>query len=143
MIIDIRLSNFYSLDKEVLLSPQAENLRGKQALTLKNNVVACGNEKLLKTVVIYGANASGKSNVIKAIRSCLKLILNSHKHNEDTLFDFVPFKFADNEKLSSFGIRFLIDGIEYDYAFSLTKTEIFTESLYFYPHGRKVLVFYP
>lgn len=141
MIIDIRLSNFYSLDKEVLLSLQAENLRGKQALTLKNNVVACGNEKLLKTVVIYGANASGKSNVIKAIRSCLKLILNSHKHNEDTLFDFVPFKFADNEKLSSFGIRFLIDGIEYDYAFSLTKTEIFTESLYFYPHGRKVLVF--
>ena len=141
MIIDIHLSNFYSIDNDITLSLQAVNLRGKQALALKNNVFMCGDEKLLKTVVIYGANASGKSNIIKAIRTCLKLILNSHNHNEDTVFDFAPFKFADSEKLSHFDIRFLIDGIEYEYSFSLTKTEIFTESLYFYPHGRKALVF--
>ena len=116
-------------------------MRGKQALALKNHFFECGDEKLLKTVVIYGANASGKSNIIKAVRTCLKLILNSHNHNEDTVFNFEPFKFADNEKLSRFDIRFLIDGIEYEYSFSLTNTEIFTESLYFYPHGKKALVF--
>ena len=141
MIIDIHLSNFYSIDNDITLSLQAVNLRGKQVLALKDNVFMCGDEKLLKTVVIYGANASGKSNIIKAIRTCLKLILNAHNHNEDTVFDFAPFKFADSEKLSHFDIRFLIDGIEYEYYFSLTRKEIFTESLYFYPHGRKVLVF--
>ena len=141
MIIDIHLSNFYSINNDITLSLQAVNLRGKQALALKNHFFECGDEKLLKTVVIYGANASGKSNVIKAVRTCLKLILNSHNHNEDTVFNFEPFKFADNEKLSRFDIRFLIDGIEYEYSFSLTKTEIFTESLYFYPHGKKALVF--
>ena len=141
MIIDIRLSNFYSIDNDITLSLQAVNLRGKQALALKNNVFECGDEKLLKTVVICGANASGKSNIIKVIRFCLKLILNSHNHNENTVFNFEPFKFADSEKLSCFDIRFLIDGIEYEYSFSLTKTEIFTESLYFYPHGKKALVF--
>ena len=141
MIIDIHLSNFYSIDNDITLSLQAVNLRGKQALALKNNVFMCGDEKLLKSVVIYGANASGKSNVIKAIRACVKLILNSHNHNEDTVFDFEPFKFADSEKLSHFAIRFLIDSIEYEYSFSLTKSEIFTESLYFYPHGKKSLVF--
>ena len=141
MIIDIHLSNFYSINNDITLSLQAVNLRGKQALALKNHFFECGDEKLLKTVVIYGANASGKSNVIKAVCTCLKLILNSHNHNEDTVFNFEPFKFADNEKLSRFDIRFLIDGIEYEYSFSLTKTEIFTESLYFYPHGKKALVF--
>ena len=141
MIIDIHLSNFYSIDSDVTLSLQAVTLRGKQVLALKNNVFECGNEKLLKSVVIYGANASGKSNVIKAMRACVKLILNSHNHNEDTVFDFEPFKFAYSEKLSSFDIRFLIDGIEYEYSFSLTKSVIFTESLYFYPHGRKALIF--
>jgi AAA15 family ATPase/GTPase len=95
----------------------------------------------LKTVAIYGANASGKSNIIKAIRACVQMIFESHNYNENTVFAFTPFKFGGVDKPSRFYIRFLIEGVEYEYSFTLTKTEIITEELYFYPVGRKKLVF--
>lgn len=95
----------------------------------------------MKTVAIYGANASGKSSIIKAIRACVSMIYNSHNHNENTVFPFVPFKFGGMDKPSTFFIRFLMEGIEYEYSFTLTQTEIIKESLYYYPNGRRSMVF--
>ena len=87
------------------------------------------------------ANASGKSNIIKAIRACVQLIFESHNYNENTVFPFTPFKFGGGGKPSSFFIRFMINEIEYEYSFSLTNTEIITEELSYSPNGRKKLVF--
>lgn len=69
------------------------------------------------------------------------MIFESHNYNENTVFGFMPFKFGGSGKPSRFLIRFLIDGIEYEYSFSMTKQEIITEELYYYPHGRRSLVF--
>ena len=141
MISQIRLSNFFSINEEVILDMQAASLQTKESKDLLGNTFVCNDERLLKTVVIYGANASGKSNIIKAIRACVQMIFESHNYNENTIFAFTPFKFGDVGKPSKFYIRFLIEGIEYEYSFSLTKTEIITEELYYYPVGRKKLVF--
>jgi AAA15 family ATPase/GTPase len=91
---------------------------------------------------MFGANASGKSNVIKGIKACVNMIRSSHTYNENTIFQVAPFKFDGYDKQpSSFYVRFIVDGIEYEYSFSLTQTEILTEQLYYYPRGRRSLVF--
>ncbi len=141
MILEIRLENFFSIDEEVVLDMRAANIQSKKAKDLEGNTFVCNGERLLKTVAIYGANASGKSNVIKAIRACVQMIFESHNYNENTVFGFMPFKFGGVGKPSRFLIRFLLDGIEYEYSFSMTKQEIISEELYYYPHGRRSLVF--
>ena len=141
MVLQIRLSNFFSINEEVVLDMQAASLQTRESKDLLGNTFVCNDERLLKTVAIYGANASGKSNIIKAIRACVQMIFESHNYNENTVFAFTPFKFGGVGKPSRFYIRFLIDGVEYEYSFTLTKTEIITEELYYYPNGRKKLVF--
>ena len=141
MVLQIRLSNFFSINEEVILDMQAASLQTKESKDLLGNSFVCNDERLLKTVAIYGANASGKSNIIKAIRACVQMIFESHNYNENTIFAFTPFKFGGIGKPSKFYIRFLIEGVEYEYSFTLTKTEIITEELYYYPVGRKKLVF--
>lgn len=141
MVLEIRLSNFFSIKEEVVLSMQAVNLQTKKAKELERNTFVCSNERLLKTVAIYGANASGKSSIIKAIRACVQMIFDSHNYNENTVFAFTPFKFGGIGEPSHFFIRFLIDKIEYEYSFSMTTTEIITENLFYYPNGRRSMVF--
>lgn len=141
MILEIRLSNFFSIKDEITLDMQAANIQTKKAKDLEGNTFVCSNERILKTVAIYGANASGKSSIIKAIRACVGMIFSSHNNNENTIFAFTPFKFGGIGKPSKFFIRFLLDGIEYEYSFELTKTEIIKENLYYYPNGRRSLVF--
>jgi len=120
---------------------RAAHIQTIKALELEGNTFACNDERMLKSVAIYGANASGKSNIIKAIRACVQMIFDSHNYNENTVFGFTPFKFGGIGKPSRFLIRFLMEGIEYEYSFSMTKLEIITEELYYYPHGRRSLVF--
>lgn len=141
MVLEIRLSNFFSINEEVVLDMQAASLQTKESKDLLGNTFVCNDERILKTVAIYGANASGKSNVIKAIRACVQMIFESHNYNENTVFSFTPFKFGGVGIPSKFYIRFMIEGVEYEYSFTLTNTEIITEELYFYPMGRKKLVF--
>ena len=142
MILEIRLANFFSIKEEIVLDLRAANINTKQAKELSDNIFKYDKTNVIKSLALYGANASGKSNIIKAIRFCVLMILNSHTHNEDAVFNFIPFKFDDfPKKPSSFFIRFVYNKIEYEYSFELTRTEILKEALYFYPKGRIAKVF--
>lgn len=142
MVLELRLSNMYSLRDEIILSMQAAKIQTQKAKALEGNLFSIGGEQMLKSVAVFGANASGKSNVVKAIRACVEMIRSSHNYNEDTVFDFTPFKFDGyDQKPSSFYVRFMMEGVEYEYSFSMTRTEILTESLFYYPNGRRSLVF--
>ena len=142
MILEIRLSNFFSIKDEIVLDLQAANLKSSKSLELKDNVFKFNENNILKSVVLYGANASGKSNIIKAIRFCASMIFMSHTHNENAVFNFKPFKFNGYQnKPSNFLIRFVSNGVEYEYSFSLKQTEIIAESLYYYPNGRRSKIF--
>ena len=142
MILEIRLSNFFSIKEEIVLDLRTGKINTQKTQTLKNNTFAYKDDTILKSVAIYGANASGKSNIIKAIRFCCSMIFMSHNHNENTVFSFTPFKF-ENYPLqpSKFFIRFVIKDIEYEYSFSLTQKEIISEELYYYPNGRRAKIF--
>lgn len=142
MVSEIRLGNFYSIKDEIVLDLKAGSIKTQKAQDLKQNVFDFEDIQLLKTVSIYGANASGKSNIIKGIRFACLMILQSHNHNENTIFNFQPFKFQGfDKKPSTFRIHFAINGIAYEYGFSLNKTEVLTEELYYYPNGRRAKVF--
>ena len=142
MVLEIRLSNMFSFRDEVTLDLQAAKIQTKKARELEGNLFSVDGEQMLKSVALFGANASGKSNVIKAIRACVNMVRSSHNYNVDTRFAISPFKFEDYaNKPSSFYIRFLLNGVEYEYSFSFIHDEIITETLYYYPNGRKSLVF--
>lgn len=137
MVLEIRLSNFFSIKDEVVLDFRAANIKSTNARALKHNLFEFDKTGILKTIIIYGANASGKSNIIKAIRFCNAMIFESHNHNENTTYNFIPFKFDGYpNKPSTYFIRFVLNAIEYEYSFSLNRTSIITESLYYYPKGR-------
>ncbi|MCD6544847.1 MAG: ATP-binding protein [Flavobacteriaceae bacterium] len=142
MVLEIRLSNFFSINDEVVLDLRAGNINTAKSKSLSNNIFKYDDIEVLKTVAIYGANASGKSNIIRTIRFCNAMVYESHKHNENTIFNFRKFKFKGYiNKPSTYFIRFVANKIEYKYSFSLNRTEILTEKLYYYPNGRKAKIF--
>ncbi len=142
MILEIRLSNFFSIKDEIVLDMRAANIKTKNAKALTNNIFRYKDLNILKTVALYGANASGKSNIIKAIRFCAIMVLNSANHNEDAVFNYRKFKFANyGYKPSTFFINFVVNEVEYEYSFSLMQNKILTESLYYYPKGRIKKIF--
>lgn len=137
MVLEIRLSNFFSIKDEVVLDFRAANVKSTNAIALKDNFFIENKSEILKTLIIYGANASGKSNIIKAIRFCNAMVFESHNHNENTIYNFVPFKFDNyDKKPSKYFIRFVLNDIEFEYSFSMFRTSIITESLHYYPKGR-------
>ncbi len=142
MVLEIRISNFFSIKDEIVLDFRAANIKSANAKALQDNIFEENKTDVLKTIAIYGANASGKSNIIKAIRFCHAMVFESHIHNENTVYNFQPFKFDGCEKkISKYFIRFMSNGVEYEYAFSLTRLKIVTESLYYYPKGRITKIF--
>ena len=142
MVLEIRISNFFSIRDEIVLDFRAANIKSANAVALANNVFEQNKANILKTIAIYGANASGKSNIIKAIRFCHAMVFESHLHNENTIYNFQPFKFNGyDNKPSNYFIRFESNGLEYEYAISLSRQNILTESLYYYPKGRITKIF--
>lgn len=142
MVLEIKISNFFSIKEEVTLDFRAASLKSANAKALSDNLFEYDKGEVLKTLAIYGANASGKSNIIKAIRFCHAMVYESHLHNENTVFRFNPFKFDGWEKKpGTYFIRFVCNSIQYEYTFSLTRNKIITESLYHYPKGRITKIF--
>ena len=142
MILEIRLENFASIKDEIILDMRAANIKSANAKALSDNLFQFNGDNVLKTATIYGANASGKSNIIKAIRYCSMLILNSHTYNENAVFGYKKFKFENyNKKPSTYSIRFVSNDIEYEYGSSLMQDTIVSEHLHYYPKGKIKKIF--
>ena len=142
MLLEMKFSNFYSIKDEVSIDFKAGKINTAESRELTANTFNFNDETLLKAIGIFGPNASGKSSIVKAAKSAVKLVLGSHLYNEGAIFDFTPFKFDGcSEKPSTFFIDFITDGIEYEYSFTITKSEVLYESLYIYKGKRKSKVF--
>ena len=87
--------------------------------------------KLLKSVAIYGANSSGKTNLVKGLITML-VIIRDVMSSPTTLEQIEPFHFDEESggKPSYFQLQFLMDGNIYRYGFEATGTEIVSEWLY-------------
>ena len=142
MVLEIKISNFRSIRDEAVLDLRAGNISTPKSKALHANLFKFGDVEVLKTVALYGANASGKSNIINGIRFFHNLIFESHNFNQNVQFNCRPFKFDGfAKKPSTYSIRFVTKGIEYLYSFTMNKNGILTEQLYHYPNGKKAKVF--
>lgn len=140
MIISLRFKNFFSFRDEAALDFTADNSLKNKQLSLEENLIEFSGDKFVNIIGLFGGNAAGKSNVIKALSFCRDLVLTSHLNNEGSTFDFKPFKF-DRDKPSEFYIDFVTEGIEYEYSFKIFDGKIIGEELFHYPNKRRARVF--
>jgi AAA15 family ATPase/GTPase len=128
MLIGFTVENFRSFLGEASLSMIATGDKEYREF----NVIPAEHDDLLKSVLIYGANAGGKSNLIHALYYMKKMIVSSIDVQTEHIKTCQPFTFReDAEKLPArFEISFLLDGVVYDYGFDILKGQINREYLY-------------
>ena len=137
MILEFSVKNFLSFKDKVTFSLIANSNNG-----LDNNYITINDKKILKTSAIYGANASGKTNIFKIIDIVIKMLKKSNNNDVFDKLPIIPFKFDDSINNSSeFEIKFIVNNIRYVYGFIADKNIIYEEYLYYYPNGRETKIF--
>ncbi len=139
MIKEFSFGNYRSF-KEI----QSLNMTASKINELSENNIIVLNEKqsLLKSKAIYGANASGKSNIVKALVSFIRIIKNSVKDEKvlDLIENFKLSVETENEP-SFFQLIFEINKIQFRYGFEVTNKVIKSEWLFGVPNEREVCYF--
>ncbi|MBP7087376.1 MAG: ATP-binding protein [Methanomassiliicoccales archaeon] len=100
-------------------------------------------DRVLRSASIYGANASGKSNLVMALGMLQTMVLRSHLAQLGEPIPFFPFKFGKpGERTSTrYRVVFLASGVEYEYSLEHDAERVLNESLYHYPKNRKAIIF--
>jgi uncharacterized protein len=128
MLIEFTVSNFRSIHQPITLSLEATN----QEENLQN-IFNAGDYRLLRSAAIYGANASGKSNVIRALgfmRNFVRKSFTKLEPGEETNVERFVLHTDARQQPASFQLIFLLDGIRYRYGFELDEKRVHSEWLY-------------
>lgn len=139
MILDIAIKNYRSFKGEVNFSMKAESSKSKSDNVFQTKCGSDENVRLLKAAMIYGANASGKSNLLKAMFDIVNLVCHSTTKVGDDIFVYDSFKFNTETKNKpvEFSIDFIgKDQIRYKYEISFDSRKIIKEELDYYPLNR-------
>ena len=142
MLFRFGVSNHLSIRDYQELSLAASSLKERQEELI--NCAAAPNGSVLPAVVIYGANASGKSNLINAMETMIGMVLFSQtKGKPSGGVPRHPFRLDDNSPRSPsrFDIDFLIDGVRYHYGFETSDSAFETEWLYAFPKSHRQTLF--
>jgi len=140
MLVQVTLENVLSFKEETTFSMVGVNSDPDHFNHLAINQAGKG-RSLLPISAIYGANASGKSNLIKAIDFAKDLIIDGTRGIQ--AIPVSPFKLSEsNQKPSKFQFIFTYQGNLYSYGFKLNRTQIFEEWLYVTPPRKKREVLY-
>jgi AAA15 family ATPase/GTPase len=141
MLIQFRVANHRSLrDEQILSLVAADALGAGDTRCIHAPGIA---ETLLPALALYGANASGKSNVIGALRFMRDAVIDSQRRWEpDGGTPQDAFALAEKSNESSlYEIDFLRSGIRYRYGFALNAEIIEEEWLYAFPKGTSQTLF--
>lgn len=132
MLVQFRLKNFMSArDEQVFSLVAATGIREKDDALAENTVAVSEQLNLVKTAVLYGANASGKSNLLKAIYflvSGLRVTPPTGVAVEESQPFLLDRQAADEPSLLE--SVFLIDGVQYRYGFEIHNQLVIAEWLY-------------
>jgi AAA15 family ATPase/GTPase len=134
MLVEFRVKNFRSLrDEQVLSLVASKDKSYEETHTLSTGLSAV--PRLLRSAVVYGANAGGKSNLIKALQYMRGVVLESAtivQPGQD--YSVQPFRLDANSanQPTEFEVSFLIEGVRYQYGFAMTSKRIVSEYLLVY-----------
>lgn len=133
MLVQFMLKNVLSFKDETILDMTAINAYKEH----ESNLIDIGTkEKLLRVAAIYGANASGKSNLYLAMTYFQRIIVESLNNVDDGANTaikkfYVPFSFENNNlQNSEFQIIEILGDFEYRYGFEYNAEYVVTEWLY-------------
>jgi uncharacterized protein len=143
MLIQYSVENYRSISKKVTLSMVPA--KGKSKLY---NLIPVDNnpniKNVLRSCVIYGANGSGKTNLLLALNHMRNMVLHSKEQNKGQPFDeYQPFLLdvQYSDKPTRFEVLFIKDDIEYEYSFSFNREKIVSEELSYYKGKKKCFFF--
>jgi AAA15 family ATPase/GTPase len=140
MLIEFKVSNYRSFNEEVIFSMVAAPRLRKTCNTFKTHLKKDALPPLLKTAVIYGPNASGKSNFVKALSTLENIFRDSEA--ERKAFNVQPFKLNEpTDTVSKFCIAFIQADMRYEFGLWLTQERVIKEWLNYYPLGQEELLF--
>ena len=139
MLAQFTVENFLSFKDETVFSMLAADEKHHS-----NHIIKNGRGKkvsLLRAAALYGANASGKSNLIKAIAFARNLIVNGTRSGQT--FAVIPFKLSKEtlNRPSRFEFIFKQAGVVYSYGFKLNPTKILEEWLFAKQQDKEELCF--
>ena len=143
MIAEIKFKNMFSFRDETVLSFEADKSKDLESYHV---VELAPDVKLLKLAVIYGANASGKSNIIK-VCDFIRSFITCTPLNKAELIKIVPFLLnrTSKEQASEFSVSFYAmngdKAIRYVYSVLLETTHIVRETLIYYLSQQPATVF--
>ena len=139
MIQEFKVKNFLSFRDEVSLSFEATNDR---TFDESHVVQVTPDVRLLRFGLIYGANASGKSNLITAL-DFIRMFWFNKKDDIDDETDTIPFLLDHETKQqpSEFELIFYVDSTKYIYKVSLTERTVINENLSYYKTTQPLKLF--
>ncbi|MGZ4041641.1 MAG: AAA family ATPase [Bacteroidia bacterium] len=148
MLAKFSVENFHSIRDRVTLDMEATAIKEHE----EENIIHGHGGRYLKSVAIYGANASGKSNILKALIFMKKFIANSFKDGNHDFIRVQPFLLNTRTEIkpSLFESDFVIDGSTYRYGFEVDGAQVHKEWLqlvkvtkvvdFFRRNGQNILV---
>ncbi len=145
MILNIELKNYRSFKNGMAFSLVAEPSKSKEQNVFVQPLAKGDDDvRLLKTAMLFGANASGKSNVLRAIYEITRFIGKYKPKAGEPIPVYDPFLFAaeTTEAPVEFKIEFAgKDYIKYSYKIVLNKKNVISEELYYYPNKKETTLF--
>lgn len=137
MLIEFNVTNYRSFRQTQRLqmtTGPAASLRDENSFSSPIQ----GLPRLLRSSVIYGPNASGKSNLLKAIFFMKQFVLASAQGQEGDAIAISPFLFDQQSPTEpcEFEVLFVADGVRHQYGFAVDTIRVTNEWLLAYPQGR-------
>ncbi|ODT24699.1 ATP-binding protein [Hyphomicrobium sp. CS1BSMeth3] len=137
MLLEFRLRNYRSFGEESTFSLVASSDREHAETNLTATGVAAL-PRALRSGVVYGANASGKSNLLRAMLFMRNVVLGSFSLQPTQKLNVQPFLLDEQLKTEPtlFEVTVILEGVRYQYGFKLTPDRIVGEWLFVYPKSK-------
>ncbi len=139
MLLEFSIKNFLSFKDKITFNMEATTGNENE-----ENIIIKDNERILKTTALYGANASGKTNLIKAFTSAIMMVrMSNNRQIGEKLMQMEPFAFDEETKNKpcEFEFVFIANGNKYIYGFVADKDKIYEEYLYKYFSAKATRIF--
>ncbi len=145
MLLEFSVKNYKTFKERATLSLIASNYDKDTRIEDNVSIDSQFNLKLLKSAVIYGANASGKSKFIDALHFMKNFVITSSKESQKgDLIEVEPFKLSIETETqpSEFEVIFTFQNVLYRYGFEVDEYCVISEWLYFRRKTKEIELFY-